>query len=673
MTNPISATAYTLHGICQVPGKHVEPVTLQACDSVGNCASAQSMFTGDQLATYHFEEPDGSTIFADDSGRGNDATCVNCPAAGRGEFNRGLDFNGTDAYLTMPAVLDPANSKFSAAVWFNVVDYPTTRHLLQQADGSGVGRTWLGVYSDGTLFSFLGGSSTTSGAITVTQGIWHHAAVTYDGATLNLYLDGALVNSQAKTLEASDGNLLIGVNKNLNGNFFSGRMDEVTIYNRALTSDEVAALANRDVDGDGINNDVDNDPLTASNDFSDGTTSGTILDRGDQTLQISDLADPTEGVLAQITASNGSNPALIQSCNNAAQHSLDAANDSVIITCGSVILDTLSGQVDNTFFSQDGTVSKVNLSAGNGLTFKPDRSLITAASTNPAQIVVDVNGVQKSVNPGSQATVVALNKFVVLGEEGIVLGQNNKVVSGNVGANQASAGPYLSGNEEVTIGNNGKFLSPDSWLLGDSLNLKNNVSVYEVFTNNPIQGNGTVQGEVHSNVSLPLGPALPQVPTFTPGTQAVTIATNGNQTLNAGSYAALNVGNNGRLILTGGTYDFSEWSLGNNARIIVQAPVEIHIAGRVSVGQNGNVAPDPASGLTAADIRIVVTGQNGDTGELGSTPQAAAFGNNLTLVASLFVPNGALSINNNGKLTGALIGKWVSIGNNATLTLGSGW
>ena len=673
VTDPISATAYTLSGSCQVDGFHPDPVTLQACDSLGNCANVDSVFESDQLAVYHFEEPAGSTTFADDSGRGNTATCVNCPASGRGQFTQGLAFDGAGNYLEMPPVIDPASGSFSAAVWFNINDYSITRHLLQQEDNSGTGRTWLGVQTDGSLFTFLGGSNMHSAAATVTTGEWHHAAVSYDGTSLNLYLDGALVSSQAKPIESSDGRFFLGVNKDLNGNYFSGRMDEVLMYNRALAPEEVLALANRDVDGDGINNDVDNDPLVPSNDFSDGSTTGSILDAGEQTLRISDPVDPAQGVLVEVVASAGPTPAQVESCNGAAQHFLDDMNDSVVITCGSVILDVTGGQIDNILFAMDGTIAAVNVGAGNGLTFKPDRSLVSAPSTNSAQLVVNVNGVQKTLDPGGEAIAVALNKFVVLGEEGVELKQNSQVLSGYVGANQASDGPYLAGSEEVTLGNNVKFQSPDSWLLGDSLNLKNNVNVYDVFTNNPINGKGHVLGEVHTNVSLPLGPAFPEVPAFTPGSQDLAVNNNDSLTLDAGSYGSLDVGNNATVILTGGIYAFSEWSIGNNVHILIQAPVDIWIAGRLDSGPNGSLSSDPASALTAKDIHLIVTGQNGDDGSLAATPVAVEFNNNYTITASVYAPNGTLEIKNNGNATGAFIGKWVTIGNNATFALDSGW
>ena len=83
--------------------------------------------------------------------------------------------------------------------------------------------------------------------------------------------------------------------------------------------------------------------------------------------------------------------------------------------------------------------------------------------------------------------------------------------------------------------------------------------------------------------------------------------------------------------------------------------------------------PDPASGLTAADIRFIVTGQNGNTGAIEETPAAVNFGNNTTITASVYAPNGTLNIGQNAHATGAFLARWVTIANNVTLTLESGW
>ena len=74
---------------------------------------------------------------------------------------------------------------------------------------------------------------------------WHHVAAVYDGATMLIYLDGALDNSVPTTeaLEISDANVLIGTNPDEPGRYWDGLIDEVLIYNRALSETEIASLA----------------------------------------------------------------------------------------------------------------------------------------------------------------------------------------------------------------------------------------------------------------------------------------------------------------------------------------------------------------------------------------------------------------------------------------------
>ncbi|RDB05620.1 LamG domain-containing protein [Runella aurantiaca] len=72
---------------------------------------------------------------------------------------------------------------------------------------------------------------------------WHLIAVTFDGSTLNLYLDGVSLQNKTTTLNTSSNsfnypsNLIIGSDES-NG-FFTGSLDDVRIYNRALTANEV--------------------------------------------------------------------------------------------------------------------------------------------------------------------------------------------------------------------------------------------------------------------------------------------------------------------------------------------------------------------------------------------------------------------------------------------------
>jgi hypothetical protein len=66
--------------------------------------------------------------------------------------------------------------------------------------------------------------------------------VTYDGASMRMYVNGALVRTAARTgaIVAEDGALHIGGNEVWGGEWFSGLIDEVRIYNRALSATEIA-------------------------------------------------------------------------------------------------------------------------------------------------------------------------------------------------------------------------------------------------------------------------------------------------------------------------------------------------------------------------------------------------------------------------------------------------
>jgi hypothetical protein len=82
----------------------------------------------------------------------------------------------------------------------------------------------------------------------ITDMQWHHVGFVYDTDTFHrrLYMDGVLVveDTSAVSGVASDGGLNIGASKDLDStSFFSGFIDDVRIYNQALSAEEIAALA----------------------------------------------------------------------------------------------------------------------------------------------------------------------------------------------------------------------------------------------------------------------------------------------------------------------------------------------------------------------------------------------------------------------------------------------
>ena len=86
------------------------------------------------------------------------------------------------------------------------------------------------------------------GTKTLTLNTWSHLAVTYDGATLRLYLNGVQVISRAQTgpIPTSTNPLQIG-GDSLYGQYFQGMIDEVRVYSRALTATQIQSDMNRPV------------------------------------------------------------------------------------------------------------------------------------------------------------------------------------------------------------------------------------------------------------------------------------------------------------------------------------------------------------------------------------------------------------------------------------------
>ncbi|MEZ4664132.1 MAG: LamG-like jellyroll fold domain-containing protein, partial [Caldilineaceae bacterium] len=190
-----------------------------------------------------FDERHDTAYFADQSGSGNSATCGSgqCPTVNEsGARDQAVRFDGNGQYLTVPFMLDPAAAAFTAAAWFKVDALGNPQYILQQQDAGGVGRVWLALTATGEVHTFLGGSALYSAA-QIAAGAWHHAAITYDGATLKIYVDGVLDTTVARTVESSRGELLIGANKVPNI-YYNGLLDEVLIFNRVLADYEMANL-----------------------------------------------------------------------------------------------------------------------------------------------------------------------------------------------------------------------------------------------------------------------------------------------------------------------------------------------------------------------------------------------------------------------------------------------
>jgi uncharacterized membrane protein len=225
-------------------------------------ASAQS----GPVAAYGFDEGSGTTT-ADASGNANTGTLSGATWNASGRYGSALTFNGTSDWVTVPdnAVLD-LTGPMTIEAWV----YPTSvgdwRSVLLKETSTGLSYGLYTSDSDGLPSGWIRRTSDigVTGNAAVAIDSWVHLAVTYDGSALNLYVNGSQVATRAITgaIATSSQPLRIGGNASY-GEFFDGTIDEVRIYNRALTASEIQTDMNTPVGS------------AASHDFAISATPGT--------------------------------------------------------------------------------------------------------------------------------------------------------------------------------------------------------------------------------------------------------------------------------------------------------------------------------------------------------------------------------------------------------------
>jgi hypothetical protein len=241
-------------------GTYTGTVTVTAAGATGSPKTVAVTLTVNPPGTgpvgaWGFDEATG-TAATDASGRGNNGTISGATRTTSGKIGAALTFDGVNDWVTVPdaASLDLTN-RATLEAWV----FPTSlgglwrTALLKEQPGQLV----YALYANndvsrpsGHLFS--GADIFTNGTAALALNAWSHLAMTWDGTTQRLWLNGVQVGSRAVggTLPNSTGVLRFGGN-NVWAEWFAGRLDEIRIYDRALTQTELQADMTRPVSGSG--------------------------------------------------------------------------------------------------------------------------------------------------------------------------------------------------------------------------------------------------------------------------------------------------------------------------------------------------------------------------------------------------------------------------------------
>ena len=208
---------------------------------------------------WRFEEGSGSIAY-DSSGYDNDGTLNGDPnwVAGR-EGLYALDFDADGDYVNVPDIdgsLD-IDSNLTIAAWVRLNSVGAHATIVNKQPSGTAGDNYPGNYtffvrsSTGMLrLAHQTTTGTTSqyyeSTTAVSVGDWDHVAVTLvEGDSVKFYIDGSPAGTSPQSATwgiLNDEPLRIGVRKDM-ANGFNGRMDDVRIYNRALSEANIADIA----------------------------------------------------------------------------------------------------------------------------------------------------------------------------------------------------------------------------------------------------------------------------------------------------------------------------------------------------------------------------------------------------------------------------------------------
>ncbi len=198
-----------------------------------------------------FDEGTG-TAANDYSGNGNNGTFYNTPVWSTGKFKNALSFNGSNTivYRTSGNNLPLGNSPRTYAAWIKPAGYPDATYNGIVAYGSTAANSGslLSIKNDGRLsMAFWSNDTyqTTGNAATLNE--WNHAAFAYSGGTtVKFYMNGQFVQESSLSGGAANtqnGYIRLGSTDYV-GRVFNGLIDEIRMYDKALTDSEILDLYN---------------------------------------------------------------------------------------------------------------------------------------------------------------------------------------------------------------------------------------------------------------------------------------------------------------------------------------------------------------------------------------------------------------------------------------------
>ncbi|XRG79028.1 LamG-like jellyroll fold domain-containing protein [Rossellomorea sp. GAMAL-10_SWC] len=243
--DPTAPTAqnFTVTGKVTLPIGVTNPKSIPLTTSISVSTRAAEL-----VAHWKFDEGSGTTV-GDSSGNGNNGTLVNNPTWTDSGKGGALAFSGgSRAEFNSSATLNKTGDE-SVSFWFKTSQPATgTTSIFRQSNRF----TALQLASGQARVAYWPNASSSYKALytpwTYNDNNWHHYAATYDHLNgLKIYVDGNLVASNTTNLgplPTVTSKIMMGANET-GGEAYNGLLDEVRVFDLALTQDEIRQLCDQ--------------------------------------------------------------------------------------------------------------------------------------------------------------------------------------------------------------------------------------------------------------------------------------------------------------------------------------------------------------------------------------------------------------------------------------------
>lgn len=201
------------------------------------------------VGAWLFDEGQGE-IAKDSSGNKNDGK-INKAKWVNGKYGKALEFNGVDANVEIQNTGKLSVDNFTLMAWINVPGFTGTWQTIATLNTDGPIRNYGLFINHGSgliHYSFTSNKQWQSfnAKSNVVDGKWHHIAATYDRKVFKCYVDGKVDGETAiNNLKPDTAEKPVTIGSWVGGGWIKGMIDEVALYDNALTEAQIQDVMNR--------------------------------------------------------------------------------------------------------------------------------------------------------------------------------------------------------------------------------------------------------------------------------------------------------------------------------------------------------------------------------------------------------------------------------------------